>query len=57
MSKKEQLKQIIEDIPENELDKLFKFISENFEVVTSEEDMKAIERGRKEIENGNFREL
>jgi len=55
--KKDELKKIIDAIPENELDKIFKFIYENFEVVTSEKDIKAIERGRREIENGEYRKF
>lgn len=57
MSRKDQIIQIIEDLPENELDKLFKFLHDNYEIVASKEDIEAILRGKKEIENGEYREL
>jgi len=46
LSKKEQLKEIIDSIQDDDgLGIILKFISDNFEVVMTEEDKKAIERG------------
>lgn len=54
MTVKEQLRQFIEDITEDQAVELLQLIDENFELVMSEEDKKAIERGMREIENGEY---
>ncbi|KLU67551.1 hypothetical protein DEAC_c07650 [Desulfosporosinus acididurans] len=55
LSKREELKEIIDDMPEEYLDMILKFIDDNFEIVPSEEDIKAFERGKREIEQGLYK--
>lgn len=54
MSVKEHLKQFIEDITEDQAVELLESIDKYFELIVTEEDKKAIERGMKEIENGEY---
>lgn len=52
---KEAIMNFIESVDNEGLEKLWKFISENYEVVVTEQDREAIEKGMKEIEEGKFR--
>ncbi|EHL05118.1 hypothetical protein HMPREF0322_04259 [Desulfitobacterium hafniense DP7] len=57
MTVKEQLKEYIELIPEQEAEKLLQYIQENYEVVKTEVDEEIFKRGRTEIKNGEYRML
>ena len=52
---KEAILHFIENVDDEGSEKLWKFISENFKVVVSDYDRKAIERGEREIKEGRFR--
>lgn len=54
---KEAILHFIENVDDKSLEKLWKLIYKNFEVVATEEDIKAFQRARKEIEYGEFRRL
>ncbi len=50
---KEEIKEIIDGIEDdNDLETIWKFIQENFEIVMTQEDRKAFERGEEEIKKG-----
>ena len=52
---KNEIMDFIEGVDDEGLEKLCKFISENYEVVVTEQDREAIKKGMKEIEEGKFR--
>jgi len=54
MENKEQLLDIIKNMSDKNAERLLKYINDNFELVVTEEDKKAIERAKKEIQKGEF---
>ncbi|KJR44294.1 hypothetical protein UF75_5330 [Desulfosporosinus sp. I2] len=54
---KDAIREFINNVDDEGLKKLWKFIYVDFEVVATEEDIKAIERGEQEIMNGELRRL
>ncbi|MEA4900329.1 hypothetical protein [Desulfitobacterium sp.] len=54
---KDLIKEYVEGIQDSEAEKLLRYIQENFEVVKTKEDEEVFERGRKEVESGEYRIL